>query len=119
MSVGEKLGDVEIPPVNAGNSGDIDGGAVTATKLGDIATGIRFGDLGIDDTKLGMTGVDATRFGEAGVIVTAAMSGDTDFLGMQGRKFGDVANESVRFETECEVISRFGNKASAFWSGAS
>ena len=95
---------MEILAANAGNSGDIDIGAIAGTKLGETATGVRLGDLGIGGTKLGNTKVDAMKLGDAGVVVAAAISGDTDFFGMLGRKFGDVANESVRFDAEREKI---------------
>ena len=107
------MGDVETPAADAGDSGDIDIGAMAGTKLGEMATGVRLGDLGIGGTKLGITGVDAMKFGDAGVVVTAAISGETDFFGIQGRKFGDVANESVRFGTEREAANMSGHGASA------
>lgn len=82
---------VEFPPANDGNSGNMTGGPIVETKLGDVAIGAMFGDIGIDGAKFGETDV---------VGVTAHISGDIDFFGMQGRKLGDVANESVRLDAE-------------------
>lgn len=82
---------VEFPAANDGNSRNITGDAIEETKLGDVAVGVLFAD----------TGVDGAKFGETDVVgVTAYISGDIDFFGMQGRKLGDVANESVRFDAE-------------------
>jgi hypothetical protein len=77
--------------MNDGNSGYIDVGTLVEIKLGEVAIGVKFGDMGVDGAKLG----------EADVVEgTADISGDIDFFGIQGRKLGDVANESVRFGTE-------------------
>jgi hypothetical protein len=41
------------------------------------------------------------------------MFGDTDFVGMYGRKFGDMANESVLFGAKGEVVNRAGKSGDA------
>lgn len=109
--MGGKLGDVDTRAASAGNSGDSDVCAVAGIKLGEMATDRRLGDLGTDGTRLDNTGDDGVKFGDAGVIATAGISGDTDFFGMQGRKFGDVANESVRLGGELGVVNGLGHVA--------
>lgn len=69
--------------------GETGGGAVVGAKLGDACdvVGVKLGDAG------------GAKLGEAGDVDTAGgKSGDTDVFDIVGRKFGDVANESERFE---------------------
>lgn len=108
-----KLGEAEVGAANGGKFGDIDVVATAEAKFGDVATGAKFGDRDVEDVK----------FGEAGATeVTTAMSGDTDFIGIQGRKLGDVAKESVRFAGVCDVANkadRFGEGIGRFEAGVS
>lgn len=70
---------------------DIGTGTVDAAKLGEDATGRKFGDC------------------DADVVVEGGKFGDIDFAGTTGLKFGDSANESVLFVVELvAVVNRAG-----------
>ena len=97
IDTGGKLGEAEVGAANDGKFGDMAVVATAEVKFGEVATGAKFGDKDVEGVK----------FGEAGIMeVAAAMSGDTDLVGMQGRKFGDVTKESVRFVGVCDVANR-------------
>lgn len=81
-------------------------------KLGDVDTGGKFGDIGVTiGARLGEAIVRAVgiKFGEvAAAVPTASISGDTDFVGIVGRKFGDMANESVLLGADSDVANMAG-----------
>jgi hypothetical protein len=85
MAVATKLGDV----VGASNAGIVEDDAVDGAKLGEAYDGV---DM-------------AATFRDADGYVDVVMYGDIDrrsydanLFGIVGRKLGDVANESVRFD---------------------
>ena len=91
---------------------DLDVVAVDEAKFGDVDTGGKFGDVGaIVGMKLGeadmVDGLADVKFGEVAVVVfTASISGDTDLVGIRGRKLGDMANESVLFGATRHVANK-------------
>jgi hypothetical protein len=91
IAVASRLGDVGGAP-NAGTVGD---DVVDGVKLGVVYNGngiaVKFGDVGAC--------VDVVKFGDMGVFSTAGrrLCG-VKVLGIVGRKLGEVAKESARFD---------------------
>jgi hypothetical protein len=91
IAVVTRFGDME----GAAKAGIVDTGAVTGVKLGEA--GVKFGEagrsLGEASRKLGEAG---TMFGDVGAYFVDV--GACDMFGMVGRKLGEVAKESERFD---------------------
>jgi hypothetical protein len=97
FDTGRKFGEAGV--ANGVKFGEADVVAAADAELGDVDTRAKFGDIGVViGLKLGdaITCAVGVKFGDLAVVVlTASISGDTDFVGIVGRKFGDMANESV------------------------
>jgi hypothetical protein len=91
IAVVTRFGDME----GAVKAGIVDTGAVTGVKLGEAE--VKFGEagrsLGEAGRKLGEAG---TMFGDVGAYFVDV--GACDMFGMVGRKLGEVAKESERFD---------------------
>jgi hypothetical protein len=116
MGTGWRFGDVLAVAVRDGKFGGVD--VVEAKFEAYVDTGVTFDDLevaNVDGMKFGdvAAGDADMRYGGmgAGVAVTAGKFGDIDFVGMRGRKFGDMAKESVRLGAETEEVA---NRAGKF-----
>jgi hypothetical protein len=96
-----KFGETEVVVVDEAKFGDVDTGGKWGEIVVERTDGMKFGDVAANDADM--------RLGDMGAVaVTAGKLGDIDFVGMRGRKFGDNANESVRFGVESEVATRAG-----------
>lgn len=110
FDIGRKFG--EAGAANGVKFGDIDVVAVGRAKFGDVDTGGKFGDIGtVVGIKLGEADIVGrivgVKFGEVAVVVmTASISGDTDFVGIRGRKLGDMTNESARLGATRHVANK-------------
>jgi hypothetical protein len=102
MDTGWRFGDVLAVAVRNGKFGEVE--VVDDVEVASV-DGMKFGDVAAGDADM--------RYGDMGAVaaVTAGKFGDMDFVGMRGRKFGDMAKESVRFGAETEEVA---NKAEKF-----
>jgi len=110
LDTGRKFG--EAGAANGIRFGEAGMAADAEANLGDVDIGGKFGDIGASvGARLGEAIVRAVgiKFGDvAATVLAASISGDTDFVGKIGRKFGDMANESVLLDADCDVANRAG-----------
>jgi hypothetical protein len=104
FDTGRKFGEAGI--ANGVKFGEANVVVAADAKLGDVDARAKFGDIGaVIGLKLGdaIACAVGVKFGDlAAVVLAASISGDTDFVGIVGRKFGDMANESVLFGADSD-----------------